>query len=47
MPYTTRDLLNIAMNHASGEEAVGAIFSSGRDNGKAKREDRGDGPSTQ
>jgi hypothetical protein len=33
-PQTTKDLLNIATNHASGEEAVGAIFDCAR--GKAK-----------
>ena len=46
-PRTTRDLLDIAMNHASGEEAVGAVFSGGRDKGNAKREDQDEGPSTQ
>ena len=44
-PRTTRDLLNVAMNHASGEEVVGAVFSGGRDKGKAKREDQDKGPS--
>ena len=38
-PQTTRDLLDIAMNHASSEEAVEVVFSGGRDKGKAKRED--------
>ena len=28
-PCTTHDLLNVATNHASGEEAVGAVFSGG------------------
>ena len=46
-PGTTHDLLDVAMNHASDEEAVGAVFSGGRDRGKAKREDQGEGPSTQ
>ena len=46
-PCTTRDLLDIAMNHASSKEAIGAIFSGGRDKGKAKREDQDKGPSTQ
>jgi len=46
-PRTTRDLLDIATNHASGEEAVRAVFSGGQDKGKAKREDQGEGPSTQ
>ena len=46
-PRTTRDLLDIAMNHASGEEAIGAVFSEGWDKGKAKREDQGEGPSMQ
>ncbi|RLM58411.1 hypothetical protein C2845_PM18G06200 [Panicum miliaceum] len=36
-PRTTRDILDIAMNHASGEEAVGAVFNDGRTMGKAKR----------
>ena len=35
------------MNHASGEEAVKAVFNGGQDKGKAKREDQGVGPSTQ
>jgi hypothetical protein len=34
------------MNHASGEEAVGAVFNGGRDKGKAKRENQDEGPST-
>ena len=46
-PHTTRDLLDITMNHASSEEAVGAVFNGGRDKGKAKREDQDKGPSTQ
>ena len=46
-PRTTCDLLDVATNHASGEEAVGAVFSEGRDMGKAKREDQDEGPSTQ
>ena len=46
-PRTTRDLLDIAMTHASGEEAVGVAFSGGRDRGKAKRENKGECPSTQ
>ena len=33
-PQTTKELLDIATNHASGEEAVGAIFD--RLKGKAK-----------
>ena len=45
-PRTIRDLLDIAMNHASSEEAVRAVFSGGWDRGKAKREDQGEGPST-
>ena len=28
-PHTTRDLLDVATNHASSEEAVGAVFSGG------------------
>ena len=46
-PHTTCNLLDISMNHASGEEAIGAVFSGGRDRGNAKREDQGEGPSTQ
>ena len=46
-PHTTHDLLNVATNHASSEEAVGVVFSGGQDKGKAKREDQGEGPSTQ
>ena len=42
-PRTTHDLLNITTNHTSSEEAVGAVFSSDWD----KREDQGEGPSTQ
>ena len=44
-PRTTHDLLDIAMNHASDEEAVGAVFNGGQDKGKAKREDQDEGPS--
>ena len=46
-PRTTRDLLDITTNHASGEEAVGAVFNGGRDKGKAKREDQDKSPSMQ
>ena len=46
-PHTTRDLLDIATNHASSEEAVGAVFSGGQDKGKAKRVDPDEGPTTQ
>ena len=45
--WTTHDLLDVATNHTSGEEAVGVVFSSGRNKGKAKHEDQGEGPSTQ
>ena len=45
-PRTTRDLLDVATNHASGEEAVGAVFNGGWDKGKAKREDQDEGLST-
>jgi hypothetical protein len=34
-PRTTRKLLDIATNNASGEEAVGAVFTDGRTTGKA------------
>ena len=46
-PRTTRDLLHVATNHDSSEEAVRAVFSGGRDKGKAKHEDQDEGPSTQ
>ena len=36
-PWTTKELLDIATNHASGEEAVGAIFD--RSDGKARRDE--------
>ena len=36
-PRTTKELLDIATSHASGEEAVGAIFD--RLKGKAKRDE--------
>ena len=43
-PRTTKELLDIATSHASGEEAVGAIFD--RLDGKVKRdEDAGEGAS--
>ena len=32
-PCSTHDLLNVAMNNASDEEAVGAVFNGGRDKG--------------
>ena len=44
-PRTTRDLLDVATNHAFGEEVVGTVFNGGRDKGKAKREDQDEGPS--
>jgi len=43
-PRTTKELLDIATSHASGEEAVGAIFD--RSNRKMRRdEDAGEGAS--
>jgi hypothetical protein len=45
-PCTTRELLDIAMNHASGKEAVGVVFTDDRAKGKAKREDQDEGPSS-
>ena len=45
-PRTTHDLLDITMNHASGEEADGLVFNGGWDKGKAKHEDQDKGPST-
>ena len=44
-PRTTHNLLDIAANHTSSEEAVGVVFSGGQDKGKAKREDEDEGPS--
>ena len=44
---TTRDLLDVATNHASSEEAVRAVFNRGWDKGKAKRMDQDEGPPTQ
>ena len=46
-PRTTHDLLDVATNHASGKEAIGAVFSGDRDKGKPKRADPDEGPSTQ
>ena len=46
-PRATRDLLDIAMNHASDEEVVGVVFSGGQDRGKAKRNNQGEFPTTQ
>jgi hypothetical protein len=45
-PCTTRKLLNIATNQASGEEAVGAVLTDSRAKGEAKREDQDEGPSS-
>ena len=42
-PRTTHDLLDVATNHASGEEAVRAVFNGDRDKGKAKCEDQDEG----
>ena len=44
-PQTTHDLLDTAMNHASGEEAVRVVFNGGWDKGKAKRKVQDEGPS--
>jgi hypothetical protein len=38
-PRTTRELLDITMNYASGKEAVRVVFTDGRTMGKAKQED--------
>ena len=43
-PCTTRDLLDVATNHASSEEAVEAVFNGDRDKVKAKREDQDEAP---
>ena len=45
-PRTTHNLLDVAMNHASSEDAVGVVFNGGWDKGKAKHEDQDEGPST-
>jgi hypothetical protein len=45
-PRTSRELLDITMNHTSSEEAVGAVFTDGQAKGKAKREDQDEGPSS-
>jgi hypothetical protein len=45
-PRTTHELLDVATNHASGKEAVGAVFTDGRAKGKAKQEDQHEGPSS-
>ena len=45
-PHTTRDLLDVATNHASSEEVVGAVFNGGWDEGKGKHVDQDEGPST-
>ena len=39
-PRTTKELLDIATNHASGEEAVGVVFD--RTDGKARRDEAAD-----
>ena len=46
-PRTTRDLLDVTTNHASGEEVVRVVFNGGQDQGKVKHEDQDEGPSTQ
>ena len=46
-PQTTHNLLDVATNHASGEDMVRAVFSGGRDRGKAKRNGQHECPSTQ
>ena len=46
-PRITRDLLDVATNHVSGEEVVKAVFNGGWEKGKAKREDQDEGPSMQ
>jgi hypothetical protein len=38
-PRATREFLDIATNHTSSEEAVGAVVTDGWGKGKAKRED--------
>jgi hypothetical protein len=45
-PCTTREHLDIATNHASGEEAVRVVFPDGRAKGKAKWENQDEGPSS-
>jgi hypothetical protein len=45
-PRITRELLDIATNHAFGKEAVGAVFTDGRTMGKGKRVEPDEGPSS-
>jgi hypothetical protein len=45
-PRTTRELLDIATNHASGEEVVGAVLTDSRTVGKAKRANQDEGTSS-
>jgi hypothetical protein len=43
-PYITRELLDIATNHASGEEAVGAVFVRDQPAAKMKRDNPDEPP---
>ena len=45
-PRTTCDPLDVGTNHTSDKEVVEAVFNGGRDKGKDKHEDQGEGPST-
>jgi hypothetical protein len=45
-PRTTRELLDITMNHASGQEGLGMVFTDGQTMGKAKRVEQDEGPAT-
>jgi hypothetical protein len=45
-PRTTRELLDIATNHASSKEAARVVFTDGWAKGKGKREDQDEGPSS-
>ncbi|RLN08395.1 putative prpol [Panicum miliaceum] len=45
-PRTTRELLDIATNHASGEEAIGAIFIGTQPTGKAKAKEPDETPAS-
>ena len=46
-PHTTRDLFDVATNHASSKEAVEVVFRGGHYKGKAKRKNQDEGPATQ
>jgi len=45
-PRSAKELLDIATRHASGDDAVGAIFTGSTDKGKAKRDEEAAGGSS-